>query len=495
MDEKNKFDSNTFQSLNEEDNKLIKENVDEKQQDNDIDAIIDKEGYKFFTYKQLGLVFLLMSVGGMHMTAFSSMIIPFTNMFQIKDWLIKVLSSILFLGVGLGSFVLGRLTNNWTRTFTINLFMSILAIASVALSFCSNPILFGIVRFILGFCLGILTPVSLNLLTECLPIYLRAFILTSVWLGYFFGQIILEVIMLYVMPDLEIVHITATLLYSSIIPIFCFIMCFFFLEDSPRNLILRNKETEGIEILEKITGRKIDNLAKENIIKKIKEGVNKEFSSDFKEIFNSKYLCLTILLSIIWLYNSFILYGPGVVTTLTLKSLGVVKQHSNYTIILEMIKINLFCFPGCILSGLLCEVKFLGRKKSLILVFLLSLISLILLIIFPNFYSLFFGLTQAFVDMGFNITSVYSCEVYPTKIRDTALGFLFFSTHLGGTLSQFFYLFINDFGIWIPYYVTIAFVIVNLSLTISLPYETYDKNLDFEYENKKDESVIDKDNL
>jgi MFS family permease len=490
---KKNFDSNTFQSLNDEDNKLIKENVEE--QDNDIDSLIDKEGYNFFTYKQLGIVFLIMTVGGMHMTLFSSMIIPFTNMFQIKDWLLKMLSSILFLGVGLGSFVLGSLTNNWTRTFTINLFMSILALTNIILSYCSNYILFGIVRFISGLCLGILVPVSLNLLTECLPIYFRAFILTSVWLGYFFGQVILEVIMLFVMPNLETVNITPTLLYSSIIPIICFLMCFFFLEDSPRNLILRNQQTEGIKILEKITGSKIDNSTKENIIKKIKEGVNKEFSSDFKEIFNSKYLCLTILLSIIWLYNSFILYGPSVVSTLTLKSLGVVKHQSNKTIILEMIKINLFCFPGCILSGLLCEVNFLGRKKSTILVYLLGLISLILLIIFHNSYSLFFGLTQAFLDMGFTISTVYSCEVYPTKIRDRAMGFLYFCTRLGGTLSQFLYLFLNDFGIWIPYYVTIAFVIVNLTLTISLPYETYGKNLDFEYESKNEGSVIDKDNL
>jgi MFS family permease len=438
---------------------------------------------------------MIMTVGGMHMTMFSSMIIPFTNMFQIKDLVIKMLSSIIFVGVGLGSFVLGSITNNWTRPFTINLFMAILAIANIVLSFCSNYILFGIVRFTSGFCLGIFVPVSLNLLTECLPIYLRAFILTSVWLGYFFGQVILEVIMLYVMPNLETVNITPTLLHSSIIPILCFIMCFFFLEDSPRNLILRNKETEGIEILERIIGRKIDNSTKESIILKIKEGVNKQLSSDFKEIFTSKYICLTILLSIIWLFNSFIMYGPGVVSTLTLKSLGMEQHKSNKAIILEMIKINLFCFPGCILSGLLCEIKFLGRKKSTILVYLLGLIALILLIIFHNLYSLFFGLTQAFLDMGFTISTVYSCEVYPTKIRDRAMGFLFFCTRLGGTLSQFLYLFINDFGIWTPYYVTIVFVIVNLTLTLSLPYETYGKNLDFEYENKNDESVIDKDNL
>jgi MFS family permease len=114
----------------------------------------------------------------------------------------------------------------------------------------------------------------------------------------------------------------------------------------------------------------------------------------------------------------------------------------------------------------------------------MSLIFLVVLLIDPNSFAIYFGLFQGFVGISFSINTTYTCEVYPTKIRDQAVGFLFFCTRVGGFLSQIAYLYMQQLGLWCPYYFTFGFILFNILLIYLLPYETYGQPLDFDYSDK-----------
>jgi MFS family permease len=343
----------------------------------------------------------------------------------------------------------------------------------------------GILRFITGFFLGLMIPLSFNIVTECLPLKNRALVLTGIWTGFSFGFVLIHFIMLFAMPQLEASGLTATILNIALIVLIVLVTSVLFMEDSPRNLILRDEEDDAFKIIEKIVGHPLEASEKESIIQNIKSGLNSELSNEISEVFNPKFICLSLILSFIWVINSLVLYGPNLITSLTLKSLGQETNSTNHQIIINQIIINVIGLPSSVLGGLICEIEFLGRKKSILTTSSLAILCLGVTILFPKTYTVSFGLFLALVSVTFDINSSYSCEVYQTKIRDRAVGFMFFSTRVGGVITQFLYLYLNSFGIWIAYYATIGFILVNLVLIFFLPFETYGKPLDIDFEKEE----------
>jgi len=240
-------------------------------------------------------------------------------------------------------------------------------------------------RFIIGFGLGLIVPMTINLLTEFLPIRFRSFVLTFVWTGFGIGSLHLLFTMLIFMPNFEITEVRNTMVVCSLLPLYAFIMNFICLNDSPRNLILRNRDEEAIIMLEKISEEKINDMERSRIIHEIKDGANKELSSELSQIFQGKFALLTFLLSFIWIINSVTGYGPSLISSLTMKSLGIKDEVSDARdIIINQIIICIICTPSNLFGGLLSEISWLGRNKSSLLNLLVGLLFVVALIIVPN---------------------------------------------------------------------------------------------------------------
>ena len=455
-----------------------------------IDQIFEKRGYCLYTYKHIFLTFLVISVEGLHMSLFSSMIIPFTSYYNLNESNVKFLSSILFLGVGLGSLTSGYISSKYSRPYSINCCLFLIFISNLLLAFSENLFCFAACRFIIGISLGLIVPVSLNLLTECLPIKNRSLVLTCIWIAFSIGNLYNLILMLNLMPFLQKEYVFQTLLFLSLLPLFTLIISLIYLQDSPRNLIMNFKEEEALKILEHLNENTINDISRSKIIAetRLNNYNNNDNNSlettnevELKDLFSKKYKKLTSILTIIWFLNSVIGYGPVLVASLTLSSLGVKESITNNEIILNQIMICVICSPSCYIGGVLSEVSFLGRNKSTILSYFISILFMCLCILDPSSFTVMFGLSIAFSGISFNINTTYTCEVYPTKIRDNALGFLFFSTRLGGFISQILYLYLNDLNIWAPYYFTIFITFVNIYFVYILPYETLGQPLDKDY--------------
>jgi len=453
--------------------------IEEEQEINSIDYIYDQAGYNKITYKNIFLTFFVLSVEGLHFTLFSNMIIPLKAYYKMTEDQVRICSSMLFLFVGIGSFLSGKFAGKFGRPILISFLLFVISFLNILMALSTVWWVFLICRCLIGLSAGFVIPMSLNLLTEYLPLKLRSFVLTSVWCGFNFGALVLCFIMIFIMPNLEPARVNTTILLSAILPFFAFLLNLFLLQDSPRNLILRKLEKEAFEILEVISKRKFDQSVK---IKILQES-NKSFQNvkfEIKDLFGEKFGKLSLLLTYIWFFNSILSYGPGVISNLTMQAIGKEQNISNLDIIKNQIVINLIGFFSLFLGGIMTEASYLGRKLATNINFFTCLAFILLLIAWPGQFAVFFGIYSAVQGIAFNISTTYSCEVYPTKMRDHAIGFLFSCTRVGGFISQILYLYLNSIGTWIPYYASSIFLVINIILVFLLPYDTHGMPLDKE---------------
>lgn len=454
-----------------------------------LDIIIEDYGYNISTFKVIFITCTILSLEGLHMTLFPNLIIPMREYYSLNSELIKMVSGILFIGVGLGSFLTGYFTKKFGRVIVIKMFISLLCISHLVLALYDNLFMLCLCRFIIGFALGIIVPISLSLLSEYLPIKYRAFVLTSVWASYNIGQLSLSIIMYNIMPNFETNKLRLTLIIALVLPIITLVVNLYMLEDSPRNLILKGDIYKAFEIIERYYQLPLTEHMKTRLVDETMQGNNKIYNSSIRDMFKGHLLKLSILETLIWFCSSIILYGPMLIYNLTLKSIGVVHKRSNIAIIKSQIVISIIYSFGNFIGGFLSEIPQIGRNRTNLIGLLFALFFMLLCIAFPTAFSVFFGFMLIGITMSFNINTTYTCEVYPTVVRDLSLGFLFSATRAGGFLSQIIYINVISYGIWVPYYLTCGFIIINMLLVRSLPFETYGKPLDVNFDNRNTKNL------
>jgi MFS family permease len=446
-----------------------------------LDHIIDKYGYGPITWKTFTVVFFIISLEGFHLTFFGNMIIPLKQHYSMNDSHVQWVSSFFFLAVGIGSYSAGYVAERFKRMNILYATQMTLAVAHFFMGIGNNMIVFALLRVVIGYCIGVAVPISLNLLTEYLPIHFRSILLTGAWMGFVFGQLYNLVLLLLFMPNYEVESFSTTIFVSSSLSILLFFLTFFLVRDSPRNLLLTGEVNEAIDILEHLNGGKLTQEQKDEIIAETFSGANLEFKASIKEIFHHDLKKTSILLIFIWLINSLLTYGPILISSLTIKELDLEQHDSkNRDIILQQIIIVIISSPSNVLGGFFSEIPILGRNKTVILSFIFAILFNILTIVNNHNYEFHFGMYLFFTSIGFNVNTTYSCEIYPTRVRDIAIGFLFFCTRVGGFISQIIFIAFNNLGMWIPYYASTALCCVNIALVFILPVETYDRPLDEE---------------
>lgn len=170
-----------------------------------------------------------------------------------------------------------------------------LLISNLLISLIDDIIIFIIFRFLGSIFLGIYLVLIFCILTEYLPVRFRGFILSFVWSGIYIGTIYFLLFCKVYIPKLsydpldtktpqDIHKAIFSIIYVEVINL---ILIYFFLKDSPRNLLMNNKNEEAGEILEYYVNRKLTKEELEAIYDNIintgenKHGKNNS-DSDFK---------------------------------------------------------------------------------------------------------------------------------------------------------------------------------------------------------------------
>ncbi len=282
-----------------------------------------------------------------------------------------------------------------------------------------------------------------------------------------------------------------SVLFSSIsIPSsFILILFNFFYNENPRYLVLIGKKEQAYEIIEKyllLDHHKLNSYEKVQISKSIDRGVNKEvkITGKFKFIFR-RYGNITFILCIIWILYSMIINGGIFSLFVSFSNNAIfIPTQINFDIIrikglfLLIQLFYTFFAVSTVISGLFTEIKCCGRKYTIFFGFLLSTIASFHVLLFRQKSKPFYFMATCLINISFNAINSYTVEIYPTRVRDFAVGYLLFVSKIIGFLSNILALLMNYASRRWMLYVNSILGVLGLIFTLMLPFDTYQRKLD-----------------
>ena len=131
-----------------------------------------------------------------------------------------------------------------------------------------------------------------------------------------------------------------------------------------------------------------------------------------------------------------------------------------------------------VISGLFTEIKGCGRKYTIFFGFVLSTFASFYVLLFKEKSKVLYFLATCLINISFNAINSYTVEIYPTRVRDFAVGYLFFISKIIGFLSNIFALMMNSNNKRWMLYVNALLGVLGLIFTLMLPFDTYQRKLD-----------------
>lgn len=441
-----------------------------------IDQIQNKYGYSSLVWINILSTFMVLFIEDIEMTYFSYLLIPYKKLLNLSTTDIIFIHATFYLGSTVASTSAAYITKYLSRRTTLNGAILILLLCHIGSAFVNNVVLFCVLRFINGYSVGVMDIIAITVFIEYLPMKLRAFSATSIWIAFSISPTIFLIIMMIYMPDLEASKIEGLLLITASFPAICLIYNLIFFTDSPRSFILRGQEKEAIKILEIMNGKQISKEDKKKLVEEITLNSNTEVEGSLKDLYSSKYLSTTLILGFVWLSSGIVCYGVLLISSLTMKSTNITAND----IIRNEIFIRLPSALSYLVGAPLCEVKFISRKTLIIILNSISLFFMILCLFTTGaLFSWMLGISFAINFLNLNVINTYACEIFPTKIRDHIVGALFTASNLGAIISLI-TIPLHEWNILVPYYFSSALFLLSTILLFFLPIESIGECLDNE---------------
>ena len=423
--------------------------------------------------RKLTVITLLSSMGvfmdGYALSIFSSAYIYLKSSFLDRAIFVSLAASAIYMGMFVGSIVLGRLSDSYGRR---KLYVYDLAITSFFLimtGLSSNIFQFFLFQILAGIGIGADYPISSSIQAEFSPRKTRGKYLVFNIFSWTIGSLVFYAISIPIVllsGDLawRLMYIT-----GAIIP-FLVILSRRRMPESPYWLVKEGRSTEAYAVSNSMLNSKENVLVSPPAVEKGK--------TSFSEI--SRFLPLIIFTSVAWFCYDVASYGVWNYTP----SLFFQEGSSYVSTIISTLLEDIPVIAGTIVC--LLSIDRIGRKKLEASGFLLAGLSLIAFGI-VSFHSIlaFSMIFSAFALMHFfhnagptNITYLYPAEIFPTRIRGTAMGISTAASRVGAILGVFaFPLLINGLSITYGLLFFAIFEITGFCFTIFLAPETRGKSL------------------
>ncbi|GKU83846.1 aromatic acid/H+ symport family MFS transporter [Niallia sp. NCCP-28] len=320
------------------------------------------------------------------------------------------IGSYTLVGMMLGSFLLGSLSDIIGRKKILAICMLLFSIFSLFAGLAPNSLTFTIMRFIAALGMGGLMPAVIAMMTEYSPKKNRALIVATMYCGYSIGAILASLTGMYLMESLG----WRFLYWLGIIPLLTLPL---FLKQFPESLsyyIIRNQGGKIASILNKIDSKgnyqATDDFEYATVKERAKGFPAKKLFSDNRVIstlafWTAVFSCLLMIYGLnTWLPK--IMQGAGY---------GITSSIS-FSLALGVGQIG-----GSLLGGYLVER--LGHRKVLIYMFLLGAICFVSLSATSNTLLLYILIAIGGACTGGtqNLINPYISEFYPQEIRTTGL--------------------------------------------------------------------------
>lgn len=449
-----------------------------------IDLYLDKVGYGRYQILTLACLFLEDIADGAELTL-QALILPcLAKEWDITNFQKCVLGAIIFFGMIFGALSSSKLCDQFGRKIILVIGSCLVGFFGVIASFADSYNCFLLYRFFVGVGIGLVFPASTTLASEITPVYGRSYYLNSIFISFPIGEIIVCISCYFFLNDC--LSWRYVVLIASIPGIIALILTYF-IDESPRFLLHKGRYVDAFQILEKYgeaKGLNIDEIHKPEMIKEVNNSFQKSVKIEFSTLLNQKYKKLTIKIWTSWILISFMFYGyifiyPQILEEMSNKDSPSCSDHDIYINLTISSLINL---PSTPIAGFLSENPKLGRRYSLVLATGIAGILCFLCFIFNGFIFIFGICIKFCLYIGFAILTIYTSELYPTKIRNMGNAIANSITRLGGIISPFLLEYLLQLtGVKGPYFLI---MIMNLYMTFvakSFNKETYKAGVDSDF--------------
>ena len=380
-----------------------------------------------------------------------------------------------------GAFIAGRLSDKYGRKKLLLLSGLLFTISALGSAIPHNLTQFVIARFIGGLGVGSASMLSPLYISEIAPAKIRGMLVTLYQLAIVFGINIIYIVNYLIVnahgQEWNVQFGWRYMLGSEGIPAILFFLLLFFVPESPRWLVKENRSEDARKILNKINA--LDEVNR--ILKEIKESVNEEKGS-FIDLFKSGIRMAMLIGSVLALFsqitgiNAIIYYAPEI-----FKQVGFGSESALFqTMIIGFVNM-LFTVVAIRL------IDNWGRRTLLIwgvsgMIFCLFAMGLFFYFEIssgPLLLLFILGFIGSFASSLGPIPWVMVSEIFPTKIRGTAMSFSIVILWLGVVLvTQFFPVLLVLFGGAYTFWIFMINALILLIFTLIIIPETKQKTLE-----------------
>jgi len=421
--------------------------------------------------RKLEVITILSSMGvfmdGYALSIFSSAYLFLSSSFLDRAIFVSFAASSIYMGMFAGSIVFGRISDSLgrKRIYTYDLLLTSLFL--VLTGFSGSLTAFFIFQLIAGVGIGADYPISSSIQAEFSPRKSRGKYLVFNIFSWTLGSLAFYAVSIPIVIFSG--HVAWRLMYitAAAIPLIVVFMRRS-MPESPYWLV-KNGNVVSAEAV-------VSGMAHEAGYDKASVPEVQKGKTSFGEI--RRYLPLIMFTSIAWLAYDVSSYGVWNYTPSLFVSAGGSYTSTILATMLEEIPV--------IVGTLLClySIDRFGRKKLESLGFALAGVSLLVFALI----SLRSALPFAYVFMAFalmhffhnigptNITYLYPVEIFPTRLRATAMGISTAASRIGAILGVFaFPLFLSDLSLTYGLIFFAVFEFIGLSVTLILAPETRGK--------------------
>jgi sugar porter (SP) family MFS transporter len=342
----------------------------------------------------------------------------FTKVFGLNEFGTGWAVGCINIGAALGALIGGKLSEAIGRKKLLLICAFLFALTGLATGWAPNFNLFIIARLLSGIAVGVAAMVCPVYIAEIAPANLRGRLVTFYQLAITMGLLLAYFSNYLLLNSGE--NNWRWMFSSQTVPSLLFFFGLFFVPESPRWLIKKNKEKQAFQILAKIGGNdfaanEVENIRK-SFLNEVKERVNDLLKKDVRHI---------IIIGIAVAFfsqadgqNSLFSYAPVI-----FKQAGMAEDAAFLQSVIIGVINFLFTFIAIIF------IDKIGRRKILMIGSLLLTIDALALSF--CFYSGAGGYITLILVLGFiavyaatlgPITWVLLSEIFPNRIRSSAMG-------------------------------------------------------------------------
>ncbi|WDZ52142.1 MFS transporter [Acinetobacter vivianii] len=369
------------------------------------------------------------------------------------------------IGIFFGAPVGGYFSDRFGRKPMFMLDLFIFLICSIGQFFASDPYTLFIARFFMGVAIGIEYAVGWPMLAEFAPARIRGKLLILTETAWFVGYLISYAIG-YIMIDQKIASWNVILGISAI-PSLIILLMRRGVPESPRWLMSKGRKEEATKIAQEYFNEE----DKQDILNQKHENIGQ--ATNFFDLFKSKNIKSTILVSIYFIGTSAPYYAIGVFIPLILEKLGLQDG------IKGGLFLNTFAVFGTLLAVVLIER--VSRRKMAILPILICTVALAVVALaadHPTWILIGF-LVFAFANaVTASMISVIPGEVLRPEISCSGTGFAAAMSRIGAAIGVFLMpMFIASHGAALAVWIAAGVCLVATIITFLFMPETKGKSM------------------